>query len=97
LGGIDRSLDDNARLGFHRFYQANTLTEPTAKLFTGKDLGDAQITTAALVLYLLKLGIDPSVISLASEAGPNANCFKMHWLGLGACSYQDCQQEKIFH
>jgi hypothetical protein len=76
LGGIDRSLDDNARLGFHRFYQANALTEPTAKMFTGKDLGDAQITAAALVLYLLKLGVDPSVISLASEAGPN----EMRWI-----------------
>jgi hypothetical protein len=76
LGGTDRSLDDHARLGFHRFYQANALTEPTAKLFTGKDLGDAQITTAGLVLYLLKMGVDPSVISLASEAGPN----EMRWI-----------------
>jgi hypothetical protein len=76
LGGTDRSLDDPARLGFHRFYQANALTEPTAKLFTGKDLGDAQITTAGLVLYLLKMGVDPSVISLASEAGPN----EMRWI-----------------
>ena len=69
--GTERSFDNNARLGFHRFYQVNALTEPTAKLFTGKGLGDAQITTAALGVYLLKMGVDPSVISLASEAGPN--------------------------
>jgi hypothetical protein len=76
LGGKERSLDDGAKLGFHRFYQENALAEPTAKLFTGKDLGDAQITTAALVLYVLKMGVDPRLISVASEAGPN----EMRWI-----------------
>jgi hypothetical protein len=76
LGGTERSLDENAKLGFHRFYQENTLADPAAKLFTGKDIGDAQITTAALVLYILKMGVDPSLISLASEAGPN----EMRWV-----------------
>jgi hypothetical protein len=76
LGGKERSLDDGAKLGFHRFYRENALAEPTAKLFTGKDLGDAQITTAALVLYILKMGVDPKLISLASEAGPD----EMRWI-----------------
>jgi hypothetical protein len=45
-------------------------------MFTGKDLGDAQITTATLVLYILRMGVDASLISLASEAGPN----EMRWI-----------------
>jgi hypothetical protein len=76
LGGKERSLDDDAKLGYHRFYQENALAEPATKLFTGKDLGDAQITTASLVLYILRMGVDASLISLASEAGPN----EMRWI-----------------
>jgi hypothetical protein len=76
LGGIERSLDNDAKLGFHRFYQEDALAEPTAKLFTGQDLGDAQKITAALALYVLKMGVDPSLVSLAASAGPN----EMHWI-----------------
>jgi hypothetical protein len=75
LGGVGRSLDEGAKLGFHRFYQENALERPSAKLFTGQDLGDAQIITAGLTLYTLKMGVDPSLIALAASAGPN----EMHW------------------
>jgi hypothetical protein len=47
------------------------LKEPSAKLFTGADLDDAQKTTAALVLYVIKMEVDPRLVVLASEAGPN--------------------------
>jgi hypothetical protein len=79
LGGTERTLDADAKLGFHRFYQKNSLKEPTAKLFTGQDLDDAQRTTAALVLYVIRMGVDPRVVTLAAEAGPNS----MRWLSLG--------------
>jgi hypothetical protein len=39
LGGVERSLDEGAKLGFHRFYQENALERPSVKLFTGQDLG----------------------------------------------------------
>jgi hypothetical protein len=54
------------------------LTEPSAKLFTGADLDDAQKITAALVLYVIKMGVDPRLVVLASEAGPN----EIRWLQL---------------
>jgi len=76
LGGVERSLDEGAKLGFHRFYQENALERPSAKLFTGQDLGDAQIITAGLTLYTLKMGVDASLIALAASAGPN----EMHWI-----------------
>jgi hypothetical protein len=76
LGGVERSLDDDAQLGFHRFYQENALARPSAKLFTGQDLGDAQMITAALTLYTVKMGVDASLIALAASAGPD----EMHWI-----------------
>jgi hypothetical protein len=76
LGGVERSLDNDAKLGFHRFYQENALAEPTAKIFTGQDVGDAQKTTAGLALYVLKMGVDPSLVALAASAGPN----EMRWI-----------------
>jgi len=76
LGGVERSLDERAKLGFHRFYEENALERPSAKLFTGQDLGDAQIITAGLTLYTLKMGVDASLIALAASAGPN----EMYWI-----------------
>ena len=76
LGGVDRALDKDAKLGFHRFYQENALAQPSAKLFTGQDLGNAQMITAALTLYTLKMGVDAALVALAASAGPN----EMHWI-----------------
>src|SRR5450830_56065 len=45
LGGAERTFDENAKLGFHRFYAANALAEPTIKLFTGQDLDASQRIT----------------------------------------------------
>jgi hypothetical protein len=54
------------------------LREPTLKLFTGQDLDDAQKVTAALVLYIIRMGVDPRVVVEASGAGPD----EMLWLSL---------------
>src|SRR5258706_13753785 len=86
LGGVERNLDEDAKLGFHRFYQENALEQPSAKLFTGDDLGNAQMITAALTLYTLKMGVDASLIALAATAGPN----EMHWI-----SRQDAQKLRV--
>jgi hypothetical protein len=86
LGGVERNLDEDAKLGFHRFYQENSLEQPSAKLFTGQDLGNAQMITAALTLYTLKMGVDASLIALAASAGPN----EMHWI-----SRQDAQRLRV--
>ena len=86
LGGVERSLDDDAQLGFHRFYQENALAQPSAKLFTGQDLGDAQMITAALTLYTVKMGVDATLIALAASAGPN----EMRWI-----SHEDAQKLRV--
>src|SRR5215203_851301 len=78
LGGTERFLDPDARLGFHRFYQENALANPTTKMFTGEDIDKAQTTTAYLVLYAVKMGVDARVAVTASQAGPN----EMRWISV---------------
>ena len=77
LGGTERQLDDDAKLGFHRFYQRNALLEPSAKIFTGQDLDETQKLTAALVFYVVKMGVDARLITLAAAAGPG----EVYWIG----------------
>ena len=68
LGGTARTLDPNSRLGFHQFFTASALTAPAAKLFSGQDLDATQRLTAALVLYIVQMGVDPRLIGLASRS-----------------------------
>ena len=63
LGGIERSLDPDSRLGFHRSHFGDTGTEPTGS--------DAQKIIAALLLYIVNMGIDARLIRLATEASPS--------------------------
>ena len=63
LGGIERTLDPNSRLGFHRSHFGDTGSEPTGN--------DAQKIIAASLLYIVAMGVDPRLIILATEASPN--------------------------
>jgi hypothetical protein len=67
LGGVNRSLGDRDKLGFHQFYTQKQIEAPTEKLFTGKDLDDQQKIMAFLTLYLVKMGVDPRVLIAASN------------------------------
>ena len=60
LGGIERTLDPDSRLGFHRSHFGDTGTEPTGN--------DAQKIIAALLLYIVNMGVDARLIVLATEA-----------------------------
>jgi hypothetical protein len=71
LGGTERTIDPESKLGLHRFYTSDALHEPTAKLFSGRDLDDAQKITSALLFYVVKMGIDARLMVLAAQAGPN--------------------------
>lgn len=63
-GGVTRSLNDTAQLGFHQF-----------RLGANSDVSDAQLTeaiegaqavSAQLISYLVEMGVDARVFSLAS-------------------------------
>lgn len=70
LGGATRVLLDGDRLGVHRFYQKHALEQPDAKMFTGQDLDDEQRTVAQIALYMVRMGVDAGLLTLADEAGP---------------------------
>lgn len=76
LGGISRYLDEDAKLGFHQFYDNKALEAPSAKLFSGKDLDDTQRIMAAVILYIIQMGVDPKVVIVAANASPN----DMRWI-----------------
>ncbi|MBS7743519.1 MULTISPECIES: hypothetical protein [unclassified Chelatococcus] len=76
LGGVERSLDPDSKLGFHRFYLPSAFQAPTETLFTGNDLDRTQRLTAALALYVAKMGVDARLMGVASEFGPG----EMRWI-----------------
>ncbi|MET4481609.1 hypothetical protein [Bradyrhizobium sp. F1.13.3] len=78
FGGVERVLDEGAKLGVHRFYSKNALAQPAEKIFTGRDLDDTQKIAAAIVLYLVNMGIDARVVALAATAGPD----EVYWIDL---------------
>jgi hypothetical protein len=69
LGGKARFLEENARLGFHRFYSPLAVDNAKAKLFSGEDLDNTQKLLAGLLFYTLSMGVDSRIIVLASAAG----------------------------
>ena len=76
LGGVKRRIEDGSKLGVHRFYRESALAQPTAQLFTGADLDQAQRLTAALVLYTSRMGVDGLFVSIAATASPD----DMRWI-----------------
>lgn len=79
FGGIERSfVDENSKLGVHRFYHSKALQNPTLQQFSGSDLDDTQQLMAGLLLYAMKMDIDLRILAIAAEAGPE----EMRWLSL---------------
>jgi hypothetical protein len=76
MGGVARYLEEGAKLGVHRFYNKAAIENYSAKQFSAGDLDATQRTFAALVLYLLQMGVKAEVIGLTDQAGPD----EMHWI-----------------
>lgn len=79
LGGEERRLVGKApRFGVHRFYRSRSLNSPTLKHYSGEELDRTQRLMAGLMLYVMKMGADMRLITLAAEAGPG----EMRWIDL---------------
>ena len=78
MSGTGRYLEEGAKLGVHRFYNKSAVNDYSAKQFSAGDLDATQRTFAALVLYLLQMGIKAEVIGLADSAGPD----EIYWLSI---------------
>jgi len=71
LGGIRRSLNGQVRYGVHRFFPKSAIVGPKPHQFTGEDFDRIQRLSADLIRYVIQMGVDPRLIALASEAGPD--------------------------
>ena len=76
MGGVARYLEEGAKLGVHRFYNKAAIDNYSARQFSGGDLDATQRIFAALVLYLLQMGVKAEVIGLTDQAGPD----EMYWI-----------------
>lgn len=77
LGGVQRRvIDNNPKVGIHRFYYGQAVIQPQLKQFSGMDMDDTQRLMAGLLLYTNEMGVDPRLIALSIQAGPS----QMRWL-----------------
>ena len=77
LGGEKRAIVGlEPQLGIHRFYHEKAVAEPDVAAYTGRDLDSTQRAMAGLLLYTLAMGVDPGLIALSADAGPEG----MRWL-----------------
>jgi len=84
LGGKNRSLGKNDKLGFHRFFDSSNL-EKTILTFEKREeiSAQSQMLSAILANYIIQLGdIDPQLLLLNSMVPSN----QMYWLTLQEAS-----------
>ncbi len=77
LGGVRRTVYFNAgsRLGFHQFWGSEgdatqALSPEEAAQLQASTLSAAQYITGEIIQYVMRMGVDPGVIALASSTGP---------------------------
>jgi hypothetical protein len=87
MGGVARYLEEGAKLGVHRFYNKAAIDNYSARQFSGGDLDATQRIFAALVLYLLQMGVKAQVIGLTDQAGPDENVLDIFQRSRGFTSY----------
>jgi hypothetical protein len=73
LGGTRRSLSSKDRYGVHQHYRSDALLAPLEKTLTAIDLSTSQLLTGLLVSYVIEMGVDPSLVTLASLTSPGEN------------------------
>lgn len=66
LGGGSRSIPEGSKIGFHQFYKPNT-SKPVE--LDGVKLSSDQLVSGLIAAYLVQMGIDARVLTLASLVG----------------------------
>lgn len=70
MGGGSRYYEPGAQLGVHQFYSERTIRNVDKKEFTGAEQIAQQILVSRLIEYTTEMGVDPSLIALASRTLP---------------------------
>lgn len=76
IGGVTRYAS-KSKIGIHQFYDGKGLNEPLAKTASSIDRSVDQLLTGLLLEYVIRMGIDARLISLASSVAPWQ---EMKWL-----------------
>jgi hypothetical protein len=69
LGGLTRYAS-GGELGVHQFYDAISLRNPSAKVFSSLDMSEHQFVSALLIDYVFRMGVDPRFVSAAASTPP---------------------------
>jgi hypothetical protein len=69
LGGLSRYVS-GGELGVHQFYDAISLRNPSAKVFSSLDMSEHQFVSAMLIDYAFRMGVDPRFVSVAASTPP---------------------------
>ena len=72
LGGVNRYIDKETRLGVHQFYSLEAVKNFDGKQFSGRDLSDQQRVYALLSDYVRAMGVDVRLVEVAATVPPNA-------------------------
>lgn len=70
LGGDERWLFEDEKLGFHQFYDKRAIEDFDAKIFDGYDRVLDQVITGYVANYLIEMGIDPNLYVFSSKVPP---------------------------
>lgn len=73
LGGVRRWLSSEDRYGVHQHYRSDALLAPLEKTLTAIDMSTSQLLTGLLVSYVVEMGVDPRLVTVASLTGPGEN------------------------
>ncbi|EKS34245.1 hypothetical protein HMPREF9695_04155 [Afipia broomeae ATCC 49717] len=76
VGGVTR-FAAKSKIGIHQFYDERSVSEPLAKTASSVDRSADQLLTALLLEYIVRMGIDPRLVSLAGTIPPWG---EMRWL-----------------
>lgn len=76
IGGVTR-FASKSKIGIHQFYDGKALNEPLAKTASAIDRSVDQLLAGLLLEYVMRMGVDARLISLASSVPPWED---MKWL-----------------
>ena len=76
IGGTKR-FASKAKIGIHQFYDSRALNDPLAKTANSIDRSTDQLLTGLLLEFVIRMGVDPRLVSVASSVAPWE---EMKWL-----------------
>lgn len=71
IGGLSRTAVEG-QIGVHQFYNQAAIEKPTEKLFTALDLSSNQILSGILLEYVVRMGVDARLVSVAANTPPDS-------------------------